>query len=491
MNNRNYIMQAAIAGAFLASASVCAGEPSSGITIGASPASTPVLFAQELIPSSTLSLTNLSNAIDLVVPISFSMSPNEVRNVRFELSGAEFPSSGLTVTPSTCVTAGAVNGVGTSAVSFPVTAGSAGCAADVTLTLASPTFDKVASNAAPITAMYAMYDSTSQAANGGTLGRIVSKGPSNIIAFGPSYKATGSAADTVIADVAATGTPYSKFVSNTVVSTTLAKLSTIDYSLVSGTSTPTPVMANGSAMTLAALMATGSSGTTLVVSGDFTAVAATSGSTGTVFLSDGSCTSGGSALTATLTGSTATFAVGATATGSGTNTLCYQINGTTAVPVQKPYTAKLKPVSAAPSTYAVTDITLSNVGSIDRNGTVLETPMFSNAAGYNNRFVFMNSGPAAAYTTECQVEAGKTATAGSAATGTLQPGQNVILSTNVCTVTGTATASGNGAARGSIRFTIATPPNLMKGVYNSVAPGGSFDAIEMLPVRTDLVRQTK
>ena len=491
MNNRNYIMQAAIAGAFLASASVCAGEPSSGITIGASPASTPVLFAQELIPSSTLSLTNLSNAIDLVVPISFSMSPNEVRNVRFELSGAEFPSSGLTVTPSACVTAGAVNGVGTSAVSFPVTAGSAGCAADVTLTLASPTFDKVASNAAPITAMYAMYDSTSQAANGGTLGRIVSKGPSNIIAFGPSYKATGSAADTVIADVAATGTPYSKFVSNTVVSTTLAKLSTIDYSLVSGTSTPTPVMANGSAMTLAALMATGSSGTTLVVSGDFTAVAATSGSTGTVFLSDGSCTSGGSALTATLTGSTATFAVGATATGSGTNTLCYQINGTTAVPVQKPYTAKLKPVSAAPSTYAVTEISLSNVGSIDRNGTVLETPMFSNAAGYNNRFVFMNSGPAAAYTTECQVEAGKTATAGSAATGTLQPGQNVILSTNVCTVTGTATASGNGAARGSIRFTIATPPNLMKGVYNSVAPGGSFDAIEMLPVRTDLVRQTK
>ena len=481
MKNRNYIMQAAVAAAFLASASSYA---TAAITIGASPASTPVLFAQELIPSSTLSLTNLSNAIDLVVPISFSMSPNEVRNVRFELSGAEFPSSGLTVTPSTCVTAGAVNGVGTSAVSFPVTAGSAGCAADVTLTLASPTFDKVASNAAPITAMYAMYDSTSQAANGGTLGRIVSKGPSNIIAFGPSYKATGSAADTVIADVAATGTPYSKFVSNTVVSTTLAKLSTIDYSLVSGTSTPTPVMANGSAMTLAALMATGSSGTTLVVSGDFTAVAATSGSTGTVFLSDGSCTSGGSALTATLTGSTATFAVGATATGSGTNTLCYQINGTTAVPVQKPYTAKLKPVSAAPSTYAVTEISLSNVGSIDRNGTVLETPMFSNAAGYNNRFVFMNSGPAAAYTTECQVEAGKTATAGSAATGTLQPGQNVILSTNVCTVTGTATASGNGAARGSIRFTIATPPNLMKGVYNSVAPGGSFDAIEMLPTRT-------
>ena len=480
MKNRNYIMQAAVAAAFLASASSYA---TAAITIGASPASTPVLFAQELIPSSTLSLTNLSNAIDLVVPISFSMSPNEVRNVRFELSGAEFPSSGLTVTPSTCVTAGAVNGVGTSAVSFPVTAGSAGCAADVTLTLASPTFDKVASNAAPITAMYAMYDSTSQAANGGTLGRIVSKGPSNIIAFGPSYKATGSAADTVIADVAATGTPYSKFVSNTVVSTTLAKLSTIDYSLVSGTSTPTPVMANGSAMTLAALMATGSSGTTLVVSGDFTAVAATSGSTGTVFLSDGSCTSGGSALTATLTGSTATFAVGATPT-SEMGYLCYQINGTTAVPVQKPYTAKLKPVSAAPSTYAVTDITLSNVGSIDRNGTVLETPMFSNAAGYNNRFVFMNSGPAAAYTTECQVEAGKTATAGSAATGTLQPGQNVILSTNVCTVTGTATASGNGAARGSIRFTIATPPNLMKGVYNSVAPGGSFDAIEMLPTRT-------
>jgi hypothetical protein len=119
------------------------------------------------------------------------------------------------------------------------------------------------------------------------------------------------------------------------------------------------------------------------------------------------------------------------------------------------------------------------------NGTVLETSMFSNATGYNNRFVFMNYGTIpVTYSSTCLVEAGKTAVAGSKATGTLVVGQNVILSADVCTITGAATVGGNTAARGGARFTINAPISAVKGTYNSVAPNGSFDAIEMLPPRT-------
>ena len=478
MKNRNYIMQAAIAGAFLASASVYAGVNGITITNGTQPK--PVLFAQELVTSPVIQLHNPNTALDLSVPTGFSLSPSEVRYVRFELSnGAKFPGTATATGTANC-TVGAVNGLSTTAVSFSVTAGSAGCDAANTLRLHTPTIDNIG-NTSDVAATYSMYDQPSQAQAGGPAGQIKVTGPTNMISFGPSYEAPGSAGTTVIADVSATGgVPYAKFEGDS----TLAKLGgSIAYNLTS----PVTHKANGSTIQLGDLMATGTAGTKLVVTGDFTAVAGTSGSTGTVFLSTGSaCTTSGAATATVITGSTATWDVGATPTTS-KSLLCYQVNGTTAVPV-KTYTAALKPVSKTPSTYAVTDINIGTVGKIDHNGTVLETPMFSNAAGYNNRFVFMNLGGAAAYTTQCLVEAGKTATPGAAATGTLAAGQTVILSTNVCTVTGTATASGNTAARGSIRFTIATPPEQVKGVYNSVAPNGSFDAIEMLPVRSSLVK---
>ena len=157
MNNRNYIMQAAIAAAFLASASVCA--KTTGQTIGAATPA-PVLFAQELVmpvPTTNNALTNASGALNLKVPTGFALSPSEVRYVRFELSnGAKFPSAATATGNSNC-SVGAVNGLSTSAVTFSVTAttGSQGCDGTNILTLQSATIDNI-TNTGAVAATYSM-----------------------------------------------------------------------------------------------------------------------------------------------------------------------------------------------------------------------------------------------------------------------------------------------------------------------------------------------
>lgn len=122
------------------------------------------------------------------------------------------------------------------------------------------------------------------------------------------------------------------------------------------------------------------------------------------------------------------------------------------------------------------------------NGTILETPMTAVTANFNNRYVFMNYGSSdVTYSTACLVETGKTAVAGTAATGTLKAGkQTVILAADVCTVTGTATGSGNAAARAGVRFTINAPSAIVKGVYNSVNNNtGAIDSIELVRPTTN------
>ncbi len=122
------------------------------------------------------------------------------------------------------------------------------------------------------------------------------------------------------------------------------------------------------------------------------------------------------------------------------------------------------------------------------NGTILETPMAAYTTGYNNRFVFMNYGTTAVtYSTACLVEAGKTAVSGTGATGTLLAGkQTVVLAADVCTITGTATATGNAATRAGVRFTINAPSAIVKGVYNSVNnTTGAIDSIELVRPTTN------
>lgn len=194
-------------------------------------------------------------------------------------------------------------------------------------------------------------------------------------------------------------------------------------------------------------------------------------------------TAASAANTFTISGTTATRALPGNTVGFNTNEfVMFTSDATTPMGVSR----VLSIAGAVAPTAGIAHAFTGNTAwwTWGSNGTVLETSMFSNVAGYNNRFVFMNYGAnPVTYSSTCLVEAGKTAVAGTKATGTLVVGQNVILSADVCTITGAATVGGNTAARGGARFTINAPASVVKGTYNSVAPNGSFDAIEMLPPR--------
>ena len=110
------------------------------------------------------------------------------------------------------------------------------------------------------------------------------------------------------------------------------------------------------------------------------------------------------------------------------------------------------------------------------NGTVLQSPMFSNANGYLSRFAITNVGATdAPYTTRCLSETANVATLNTTAlggngtdnsTGTVPAGGQVVLtSTDVCTFSGNS--------RGAVEFTVAGPVGNIHGSYNITSPNGA------------------
>ena len=121
---------------------------------------------------------------------NYSLSPNEVRQLRVELSSGKF-ATGTVVSASGAAagscTVGAINGDGTNAIFFSLTAGSAGCDSAATFTV-NPGGTSTAGSAvtnvsstSTIQATYSMYDTPSEAQAGGTYGRIVTVGPNDYI----------------------------------------------------------------------------------------------------------------------------------------------------------------------------------------------------------------------------------------------------------------------------------------------------------------------
>lgn len=466
MKKSNVILQAAIASALLANASAYA----AGVSLDAP--SVPAVFAKEIIATvaAPVTLLDAGGVIDIGVLTGYSMNAGEVRYVRMELDnlggGAKFdPLATVSVVAggAGACTVGAINGLGTSVIYFSLTAGAGGCDATSAITV---TGAQIITNTNTVSAAFSMYDQPSQAQGGGATGRIVNKAFTPYITFATSYVATGSVGTTVVADVQAKPNAFDDFIPSGLT----VKLGTIDYRLAA----VVPLKAAGTAITLTDLMATGPAGTKLVVTGDFSA-APTTGTPAVlnpadVFLaSDGTCTSVLASATG-LSATTATFLVGATAT-TGHNQLCYTVNGTTAVPVST-YTAVLTAVSATPATYAVSNISVGNVGQISHNGTELQSPFFTTATGYNSRFVLTNTGATVApFTGVALTEAGNTCAPGTI-TGTIPVnGQLVIRATDVCA---------GSPIRGAVVFNIAAPNAQIQGETFTQSPDGTFTVTPLL-----------
>ena len=433
--------------------------PSIGIDLSASPPK-PALYAQEIIAtaSAPVTLTNSASALNMRAPLSYNFSVGEVRHARFECtSGMRFAANTTaSYTGGGSASVGSVNGLGTGAVTFSVTANDANVRSEGNLMLAG---DRSITSTSAVTCTYGLYDFPSQAAAGGTEGRVATvSGP--YIAFADSTTFTAVGRESV-AEVES-NPAYSAFVVNAPTTSTTAALARLTYALA----IPTPRKANGTAITLADLHATGPTGTRIVVDGDFTAAANADGTYAgagvRVYLSgsNSTCTTASSIPAAALSDTQASFNVGATAAD---RMLCLAPLAGRAIPASV-YRATLAATSAAPTVYVVKSIGPLNAGSIIRNGTELQAPLVQAPAGWITRIALTNTGSVArSYTIRVVREDGSDFAISSAGGTIPGNGLRVIDLSSLISVT-------TGAPRGTVIITAAAPNNQIQGLYQLVEP---------------------
>lgn len=127
------------------------------------------------------------------------------------------------------------------------------------------------------------------------------------------------------------------------------------------------------------------------------------------------------------------------------------------------YTATLKVAAAAPTVYAVTDITGVKLGAIVRNGTELQAPLAQIPGGWKSRLVLTNtSGIARPYTINLLNVEGETAVTPGTLTGTI-PANGTKVIDDLTTV-----FTGNN--RATIVVNVAGPTKSIQGLYQIVNP---------------------
>lgn len=439
--NKKILAAAIVGGLFAANAQA-------QVNLAADPAA-PVTYASELIvPAGGLPLTGVT-ANQLRTPLNYSFSSGEVRYARVECpSNIRFATA--SVTASSAADVGAVNGVGTNVITFSITATDASTTATSTVTVAG---DRNITATTGGSCTYSLYDQPSQAQAGGTTGRIATQ-TGSYIAFATSYTLTGTAIGDV-ANVEASPS-FTRFI-GTGPTIDTAPLGTVAFALRS----PAPLIANGTAVTLATVLGGTSNHT---IAGDFSAAADadgtfTSGSAlaRVFFAANADCTGAATPATA-ITATSARFATGNAAVAG---TLCYAPRTGVAIPVST-YAQTFNAVSAASTTYAVSSLGPVSLGSITRNGTQLQAPFVQVPAGWLSRVVLTNTGSVARpYTITAQTEAGVTSTLGAGASGTVPANGTIVLNTSdIATFTG--------ATRGTLNVTVAGPTNDIQGLYQIV-----------------------
>jgi len=421
----------------------------------------PVVVANEIVATGAapVTLTNAANALDILSKVGYSLSNGEVRYVRVELANGTFTSAAAT-SSNVNATIGAVNGVGTSVIYFSITAGAGGIDGTTDTLTINGTRD-ITGTSSNVTVSFSVYDQPSQAQAGGSTGRIVFKDSKQYINFAKSHRLVVTS-DSAVADVEASPS-FTAFKSGqTSGSTTVARLASLDYKLAA----TVPVKASGAAIALTDLMATGASGTKLVVTGDFSAGANANGTyTGAalnrVYLSANTTCVGVDVAASAVAAGSATFNVGATATTANPN-LCFAPLSTNTIAAGT-YSADVNAVSANSAVYTVASTAGGQVSEITRNGTELQAPLFQTTPGYVSRFVLTNTGTVDAnYTVSVKAEDGNTVTLGTVTGGVLKAGKQLVIPA------ADVAAAFTGAPRGFAVFTVARPNNQVQGVYQIV-----------------------
>jgi hypothetical protein len=405
------------------------------VVLGTDPART---YAVELVNNTVLSDAN----DDIQVALGYNFSDGEVRYGRLECTTNMTIGSPVVADDSADITLGAINGAGTPALFFSITALDSvttdpmQATAGVVLSLDSTNtlLDKSNVNCA-----FSIYDQPSQAQAGGPTGRIYTTGFKPFVDRKKSFAFT-SAGGRSTADVQA-DPAYTAFVAND------RDFGSLTFGLSTAAAAGTVLDQDGSAITLADIFA---ATTTVEVSGAYDAATTVAwAGTNANPLTDTKATWTGAALDLAVDGVT--------------GNLTFNEDGTSEIAVSD-YSAML--TVETNTGYEASDESLTDVGEIDRNGTELQAPLVQLPGGYMSRVVLTNTGGVdRPYRISFQYEDGNGATEKNLTGKILGNKTSVVDLTNVLS---DFTQAGN--RRATLKVIVDAPNNQIQGLYQIVNP---------------------
>lgn len=419
-----------------------------GVNLGNAGLNRPVVIAEELKIPPNRTLTNAANQLDVVTQVGYAFSQGEVRYARLSCPGISF-GAGTSVDFSSDAsnTVGAVNGLGTNAIYFSITAGATPVVATDTLRVGG---DRLITAKQAVDCSYGLYDTPSEAQAGGSEGRVATAS-GGYLRFGPSYALSIDSRGSAVADVESDAPAFSAF-TNTgpTFDPGVGQLGGFSYGITQSVLGSTqPITLDGDAVTLADLM---DADTALVFTGNFDAASE-------VYLSQDSDCNGMDVIADGFDEMSAVFTIGAS--DALYSYLCYEAGGD---PIATDdFTVALEPVSASASTYVLGDLGPYALGTITHNGTELQAPLVQVPTGYRSRIALTNTGSVARpYEMRVMTETG-VAAAFSNDHGTIPAGSLVVIDLpEVLTITG--------ATRATVNVNVAAPNNQIQGVYQILNP---------------------
>lgn len=411
---------------------------------GNNPIGTVLLASESTIDADAGTALTDDAAYNATVALGSAIPDATTRFVRVTLSSGTF-----TANPALSLTNGTVTllqgGAGESYALFSVLT-TAALASNATVTF-NPAGITV-KNKDAVSLTYGLYETQSQAANQLQPLKTASKAYAKFVA---ALKTTVTA-KTVTADVDASPS-FTKFTGNA------ATKVLADFTVA--VTADAPITVGAAAANANNVL----SKAALTLNGDFTAAKNDDGTyTGNaldrVFIAPNDDCTGTKVSATSLTASKAVFAdiSGNSLNTDGTRFVCLTAEGSPEIPVG---TYTLDTDYTAATNFAVSDITGSAAGTIERNGVTLVAPLVNQPGGWYSRLVLSNtSSVARPYAVTAVTETGSTVTL----TGDALSGSLPANSTKVIDLAALATVTG-GAPRASLKVVVNGPTAHISGLY--------------------------
>ena len=378
-----------------------------------------------------VALTDLADDVEFA--LGYNFSPSEVRYGRFECTAnIEIDAPVVVSGDPANMAVGAVNGAGTPAIFFSLTADPGLAIATDAIVIAVDADNSLLDNAA-VNCAWSIYDQPSQAQAGGAAGRIYTTGYQPFITSVPSFEFVSDGGQAV-ADVEATNGAYTDFLLGD------GYFGHLDFTLVAAP----PYNADGSVITFAALF---DGATSVDVVGDFSAAA--------------DAWWDGYGWSDAIDATTATFDIGAV---ENDGDLWFEPDFTNQIQ-ESEFTATLNAVANVG--FEINPVGPIAVGEIVRNGTQLQAPLAQVPGGWISRVVLTNTGSLPRdYEISVFGETGTTISTDAAE----MVGQVPANGTKVIEVPAFLTGFTGGLPRATVNVTVAGPNNQIQGLYQIVNP---------------------